>query len=477
MNTPQYITQLTKDWFRSVSKKRVQGTCIRIDEAEDSYTIGVDLDSLEKLLDIKPDNLTHEDITDWCDATEGFLTDDDYDTLSGAITDLSGIVDEILTELDGYLTVDDIGVTVAEEDHTHTTADISDWGTATADFLTDADMSAYALDADLAALEEDVADIADLVDAIDTDLYDASGNKTWVDLTTAQTVGGVKTFSAITKHNSHIEISGSNSLRMFLNRNNGVQGWEAISFFTLDGVNIGQVICGNDSSSAHGTYFRASNGGSIYSGIGVHLDVNDKGSQTLERPPTEDTSSTSDMQIAWRGWVNNYFSRKTHHHDDVYSKLGHTHSGYASTNHTHSGYASSSHNHNGVYANATHQHVAADITDLGTAIDGKITTFSNTVSTTYATKSALGTLQNLVNEIDADLADVIDYVDSMDQDIADLADWYGTGKSGSFVIGGKINWDGTTITQEYRNVTFTNGLITNIGNVSTSRVNTVTYTP
>ena len=54
MNTPQYITQLTKDWFRSVSKKRVQGTCIRIDEAEDSYAIGVDLEALEKLLDIDP---------------------------------------------------------------------------------------------------------------------------------------------------------------------------------------------------------------------------------------------------------------------------------------------------------------------------------------------------------------------------------------------------------------------------------------
>lgn len=116
--------------------------------------------------------ITHDKITDWGAATAGFLTDDDYNTLSGAITDLSDIVDEILTELNGYLTVDDIGVTVAEEDHTHTTADISDWGTATANFLTDADMSAYALDVDLAALEQDVADLAELIGTMDQDIAD-----------------------------------------------------------------------------------------------------------------------------------------------------------------------------------------------------------------------------------------------------------------------------------------------------------------
>lgn len=436
--------------------------------------------------------ITHDKITDWDAATAWFLTDDDYDTLSGAITDLSDIVDEILTELDGYLTVDDIGVTVAEEDHTHTTANITDWDTATADFLTDADMSNYALEADLLTLAEevtgiegDILDLADAVEAIDTDLaaleddfddlYAAlypSGTKGWVDLTTAQTVGGVKTFSEITKHNSHIDISGSHSLRMFLKRNNGVQGWESIAFFTLDGINIGQVICGNDSSSAHGTYFRAYNGGSIYSGIGVHLDVDNKGSQTLERPPTEDTSSTSDMQIAWRGWVNNYFSRKTHHHDDVYANISHTHSGYATTNHTHSGYASSNHNHAGVYANETHQHVADDITDLGTTIDEKITTFSNTVSTTYATEEALEGLTNTVNEIDDDILEIADYVDSMDEDIAALAEWYATGREGTFNVVTNVEWTGTVLRMSQKSVTFTNGLITAIGNDSTVTIDT-----
>ena len=113
--------------------------------------------------------ITHDKITDWGAATAGFLTDDDYDTLSGAITDLSDIVDGILAD---YLSTADIGVTVAAKDHTHTTANISDWGTATANFLTDADMSAYALDSDLALLEQDVAELADYVESMDQDIAD-----------------------------------------------------------------------------------------------------------------------------------------------------------------------------------------------------------------------------------------------------------------------------------------------------------------
>ena len=413
--------------------------------------------------------ITHDKITDWDAATAGFLTDDDYDTLSVAITDLSEIVDEILTELDGYLTVDDIGVTVAEEDHTHTTVDISNWGTATADFLTDADMSAYALDADLAALEEDVADIADLVDAIDTDLYDASGNKAWVDLTTNQTINGTKSFT------STVFIrTAATQYFVIENTTNFTRGYLGLGEIWLD-KNAGQI-------PIHFRDFNRTEKARIY------YDYTDNALKLLAYKPDgtwgpqnkvclgiapTDTSSTSELGIATLGWVNNYFSRKTHHHDDVYSKLGHTHSGYASTNHTHTGYASSNHNHNGVYANATHQHVAADITDLESAIDGKITTFSNTLSGTYTTATDFGSLSDLVGDIDADLSDVIDYVDSMDEDIADLADWYATGVSGTLKMCTGVTWNGTKLAYTYKNITVTNGLITNIpANDSSTDINT-----
>lgn len=114
-------------------------------------------------------DLTHNDITDWAYATAGFATDEDLAALDAAFDSLSGIVEGLI---DTCLTQDDIGVTVAEKNHTHTTANISDWDTATANFLTDADMSAYALDADLALLEQDVAELADYVESMDQDIAD-----------------------------------------------------------------------------------------------------------------------------------------------------------------------------------------------------------------------------------------------------------------------------------------------------------------
>ena len=113
--------------------------------------------------------ITHDKITDWGAATAGFATDEDLAALDAAFDSLSGIVEGLI---DTCLTQDDIDVTVAEKNHTHTTANISDWDTATANFLTDADMSAYALDADLALLEQDVAELTDYVESMDQDIAD-----------------------------------------------------------------------------------------------------------------------------------------------------------------------------------------------------------------------------------------------------------------------------------------------------------------
>lgn len=489
------MTQVPAAWFNRVAKilngmTAGAGITINKDGPDTSgFEIGLDIEEAIEVLGIssgeKPDDLTHEDITDWDTATADFLDGDDYDAIVEAIGDVADIVDGILAD---YLDSGDINVTVAAKNHTHTTANITDWATATADFLTDADMSNYALEADLLTLAEEVTgiegdllDLADAVEAIDTDLatleddfddlYAAlypSGTKGWVDLTTNQTIGGSKRFTKTVfiaaENTEYFEIENvTNSTRgyfglgeIWLDKNAGAI---PIHFRDFGRVEKARIYYDYSDTLLHLVTFN--NNGSGFKNNGVVLSAN----------PT-DVSDTSSKVVPTMGWVNNYFSRKTHHHDDVYSKLGHTHSGYASTNHTHSGYASSNHNHNGVYANATHQHVAADITDLGTAIDGKITTFSNTVSTTYATKSALGTLQNLVNEIDADLADVIDYVDSMDEDIADLASWYNTGRGGTFNIVTNVEWTGTVLRMSRKSVTFTNGLITAIGNDSTVTIDT-----
>lgn len=116
-----------------------------------------------------PEDLTHDDITDWDAATADFLDGDDYDDIIGSVEGIIEIVDGILED---YLSSADIGVTVAEEDHTHTTADITDWGTATSQFLTDADMAGYALEDDLLDVEADVIELAEEILDINDDLDD-----------------------------------------------------------------------------------------------------------------------------------------------------------------------------------------------------------------------------------------------------------------------------------------------------------------
>lgn len=103
--------------------------------------------------------IDHTKISDWETATAGFLDTEDYNTLADAIGDLADMID-------GCLFTYDIGVTVAAQNHTHTTANITDWSSATSSFVTDSELAGYALDADLAACENAVADLSDIVDSI-----------------------------------------------------------------------------------------------------------------------------------------------------------------------------------------------------------------------------------------------------------------------------------------------------------------------
>lgn len=124
----------------------------------------------DKIQNGSTEDLTHDDIADWDEAVENsFVSSDSYGTISDSIGEIADIVDGILTD---YLSADDIGVTVAEQDHSHTTADIDDWVTATMDFITNADLSGYALEADLLDVEADVVEIAQEILDINDDLDD-----------------------------------------------------------------------------------------------------------------------------------------------------------------------------------------------------------------------------------------------------------------------------------------------------------------
>lgn len=255
----------------------------------------------DKLQNGSSEDLTHDDITDWDDATAGFLTDDDYDTISGAITDLSDIVDEILTELDGYLTVDDIGVTVAEEDHTHTTADISDWGTATADFLTDADMSAYALDADLELLESDVDDISETLETIIDDIYDDSGNLSFVTTDTAQNITARKdVFEDLRFFNQNISQGSGSKIRY-------------VEAYAAGSKRVGALAFWGDRTRIF------SQRDSIYSVLDVGFNNNGNAVVSIgNSPPSETSNYYSATNLATCEWVINAAKAK----DGTYSSPG-----------------------------------------------------------------------------------------------------------------------------------------------------------
>lgn len=202
-STKRPITQVPAAWFNAVAKILngiTAGAGININKNGTdtaAWEFELDLEYAKKYLGIedaeKPDDLTHEDITDWDTATADFLDGDDYDVIIEAIGDVADIVDGILAD---YLDSGDIDVTVAKKSHTHTTTNITDWATATADFLTDADMSAYALESDLSALYDEVGGIEDDLVDIGQELLDIEDDldDLWAKFTSAQ--GG--TFNVVT---------------------------------------------------------------------------------------------------------------------------------------------------------------------------------------------------------------------------------------------------------------------------------------
>ena len=132
--------------------------------------------------------ITHDKITDWDSATAGFLDGDDYDTLVDAIGELADAIADCLK-------LADVGVTVAEKNHTHTTANISDWGTATAAFLTDADLAGYATVDELDAVEAEIEALADIVGGILDDYATVYDLQAYLPLNRVGVTGGAAAYS------------------------------------------------------------------------------------------------------------------------------------------------------------------------------------------------------------------------------------------------------------------------------------------
>ena len=165
--------------------------------------------------------------------------------------------------------------------------------------------------------------------------------------------------------------------------------WDNYSFYTRDNVLTARIIGGIDSNGAHDCYLRAMKN-NMLTGIRVVCNgVASTNSQLLQNPPTADSESTSDYQIAWRGWTNDKFIRK--------SKIDVT-GGVASYGHTHSGYATTS----------ALNSLSSTVSGLSSTVSGLSTTVSGLSSTVSGLSSSVSSLNNALDGLSDVVDDLID---------------------------------------------------------------------
>ena len=392
-----------------------------------------------------------------------YATTSSVSSLAGEVDELAGVVDGILAD---YVAEDELTTTLSAYSNTETIAANYATKTALAEVDGDlADLADYVAD-----MDADLGDLTDWADALDADLYDAQGAKKWVDTSTTQTIGGSKTFTSGAWFRNSANVGASDGARM------NISSWSIEMYAPATSTYGGFIDFHNNGSNEDWTsrVIDDSNGLLLCTKKKVRLTSGSGYYAELDKVPADDSATTSG-RIATLGWVNNYFSRKTHHHDDVYAKTDHTHTGYATTNHTHTGYATTGSVTNLSNALTNLTNIVNTINEnyvTQDALTTKLSVYSTTeqISGAYVTKASFNSLDAEVGEIEADLADIIADLDDL-WDVAITTDDISqafinatrNGQSGSFEFVTNVAWTGSALTQTKRTVTVTNGLITNLG--------------
>ena len=84
MIIPQYITQIDKEWFGRVSKRPVQGTCIRFDDSVGEYSINVDIEALKGFLKFLSEDEADEKYAIREELEDDYVTTDTAQTITGS---------------------------------------------------------------------------------------------------------------------------------------------------------------------------------------------------------------------------------------------------------------------------------------------------------------------------------------------------------------------------------------------------------
>ena len=343
----------------------------------------------------------------------------------------------VLYSADGSLSVKSIGTTegtvaagdhnhdsdYADIDHDHTTSDLTDWATATADFLTESDLSGFLKTSDI-GVSGGVAAYSHTHDLRYSKLdhthsgYAASSHShgnitsdgklsgcTSADCLLITTTGGL-----ITHSNSNPKASDVASL---------VSQW----------ISNGKTIGSSFSSSATGFVYNTS-GTISYKAFGT-------------------TSGT--------------VAEGNHNHDSTYAAKNHNHD---------STYAAIGHDHDSEYASIS------TVEDLADIVEGILTDYQDASDVSSAITTALADYVSAT-----DLATTLaDYVTDSDLgeylEESDLPSGFLTaaasGKSGTITVVTGVTWNGTTLAYTKQTVTVSKGLITNLGTSSSTTINTPT---
>ena len=311
--------------------------------------------------------------------------------------------------------------TVAEGDHGHTASDITDWSTATADFLTEADLSGYLTTSDIGTT---VAAYSHTHDSLYAKLNHTHSNYAAL----SHSHGNITAAGALTNCTSADCLLITTTDGLITHSNSNPKASDVASLVSQWISNDRQI--GSPFSSSTSGFVYSTNGTISYKAFG-----------------------TSSGTVA----------AGNHNHNSAYAALNHNHN---------SAYAAINHNHDSAYASISTVETLVNTVDSIAQDYQNASDVSSAITTALADYVSATDLANTLADYvtDSDLGEYLEEGDFPSGFLTAAA----RGASGTITVVTGETWNGTTLAYTKQTVTVSNGLITNLGTSSSTTINTPT---
>ena len=309
----------------------------------------------------------------------------------------------------------------ADIDHDHTTADLTDWATATADFLTEADLSGYLTTSDIGTT---VAAYSHTHDSLYAKLNHTHSNYA----ASSHSHGNITAAGALTNCTSADCLLITTTGGLITHSNSNPKASDVASLVSQWISNDRQI--GSPFSSSTSGFVYSTNGTISYKAFG-----------------------TSSGTVA----------TGNHNHNSVYAALNHNHD---------SAYAAINHNHDSAYASISTVETLVNTVDSIAQDYQNASDVSSAITTALADYVSATDLANTLADYvtDSDLGEYLEEGDFPSGFLTAAA----RGASGTITVVTGETWNGTTLAYTKQTVTVSNGLITNLGTSSSTTINTPT---